>query len=159
MCKLLKSECWRIQLTVEELEKAFGVLPLEEFDFLTLEGMQSETNAAKRLLNESDSLETFGIDSSQRAGSTITAPEILDVDASVLFAVNWADEAIALDYRSSPTEPRILLSVYPKSSQPEKTRWVELASSFEEFARRIRIWDKYLDGNIEEHSANPPHSP
>jgi len=76
--------------------------------------------------------EIYFLASSKQQKKAITELHMLDIDNALLIAGNHDEEAIALDYRNSSVEPRVLGSFHPKE-------WVLLANSFEEFAEKVGL--------------------
>lgn len=65
----------------------------------------------------------------------------LDDDLALFIAVNreiGADIGIALDYRTSSIDPRVVASDW-WSSDPTTCYWREVASTFSEFVRRLQL--------------------
>jgi hypothetical protein len=65
----------------------------------------------------------------------------LDDDLALFIAVNreiGADIGIALDYRTSSLDPRVVASDW-WSSDPTTCYWREVASTFSEFVSRLRL--------------------
>lgn len=79
----------------------------------------------------------------QVRGRTTTTPvELpwLDVDLAVFIAVNrhpGDDVAIALDYRTSPSDPRVVASDF--FTDPRQCAWRTVASTFSDFAATLNL--------------------
>lgn len=86
-------------------------------------------------------------DSSKRARElrgSLQAPSVelpwRDVDRSILIAVNrnlGDDVAIALDFRTSQSDPRVIASAW--RGHPMEVFWEEVAPTFTQFLRAIHI--------------------
>lgn len=77
--------------------------------FLNIEGMERETAAGHRLY-EHGYADLYGLDSSKRKGVSEVEDTFLDVDKSVLIAMNYDEEGIFLDYRRNPDNPSVVAS-------------------------------------------------
>jgi hypothetical protein len=65
----------------------------------------------------------------------------LDDDFALFIAINreaGADIGIALDYRTSPVDPRVVTSDW-WSIDPTTCYWQEVTSTFSEFVRRLQL--------------------
>jgi hypothetical protein len=66
-----------------------------------------------------------------------------DVDRSILVVINktpGADVAIALDFRTSNADPRVIASAWQEQERPAYIDWVEVAPTFTAFLREIGMY-------------------
>ncbi|GCD94653.1 hypothetical protein [Embleya hyalina] len=103
---------------------------------------------AEQMEFESRSMDMFADDARcaffrEARGSTTTSPlELpwLDVEQAVLIAVNrnpGDDVALALDYRTDPTDPRVVGSDF--RTNPHECQWRVVAPAFSTFATRLGL--------------------
>lgn len=109
-------------------------------DFLsTPEGMERESGSMD-MLADTDSLSAFFREArGSRAPVPLELPW-LDVEQAVLIAVNLIpgdDVALALDYRSDPTDPRVVGSDF--WTDPRACQWRLVAPAFSSFAARLGL--------------------
>jgi hypothetical protein len=79
----------------------------------------------------------FGLASSSRAGHDITDVKWLDTDKAIMIALNWDEDAICLDYRLDPQNPRVVASYYDEVDAGY--RWKIIAPDFQSFAELIGL--------------------
>ncbi|MCP4539578.1 MAG: methyltransferase domain-containing protein [Chloroflexi bacterium] len=132
---LLEQGRWKRPCDTTVLSQLTGSEHADDFSFLDVDGMRRETNS-EHLINDEKLAHIYGLASSKRKGIPITDPTILDVDNSVLIAINWEEEAICLDYRTSYDDPRVVVSVW-EGNQP--ARWKVVAPDFSSFVSRLNL--------------------
>ena len=102
--------------------------------FLTsIESMARESNSLSALTDDTASAELFRQARGTERAEPIDLPW-LDVDKAFLVAVNdrpGDDVAIALDYRTDPTDPRVVASDF--WTDPGPCAWREVAPTFSAF--------------------------
>ena len=115
-----------------------SVVPMvpDPFDFLlSTAAMESESRTFI-----ADDPETSKLFREYRGNSATDHPDLpwLDIDRAFFIAVNrniGDDVAIALDFRSSVTDPRVTASEW----QDDGVWWHEVSPTFTEFVRLIRV--------------------
>jgi len=113
---------------MEDKGEIFDDVPL-----LSFEGIKRESEW-DRLLKHENLTDIYRIGSSRHRGEPITEIHTLDTDQALLIAVNLDEEAIALDYRIDPINPRVLGSFALTG-----WKWILLADSFAEFAEKVNL--------------------
>jgi hypothetical protein len=135
MLQLIEERRWRNPPNPVVLEELTGIEKVREFEFLDVAGMQRET-ARSHLIDDGRLALIYGLASSKLEGKPIADPTVLDVDKSILVAVNQDEEAICLDYRTSYDDPRVVVSV-SENNQP--VRWKTIAPNFTSFVSQLGI--------------------
>jgi hypothetical protein len=135
LLELLEQGRWKRPSDTTALSQLTGSEHAEDFDFLDVDGMRQETDP-EHLINDEESAYIYGLASSKRKGTPITDSTILDVDNSVLIVINWEEEAICLDYRTSYDDPRVVISLW-ESNQP--ARWKVIAPDFSSFVSQLGL--------------------
>jgi hypothetical protein len=135
LVELMASGRWKRPADVSVLAEMTGAGLPEGFSFDPLEGMIRETSGMHKLPFEGyDYL--YGYTSSRDLHAP-RDPALLDVDYAVLIAGNHDEEAIALDYRESLDEPKVVCDYW--SRDDKGLRWKVIASTFDEFADRLGL--------------------
>jgi hypothetical protein len=78
----------------------------------------------------------YWLRSSLRMGKEITDTRFLDIDKAIIIALNWDEEAICLDYRSSMDKPRVVASCIDNDRIGQ---WKVIASDIETFTKAIGL--------------------
>lgn len=112
----------------------------DPLDFLTsIHRMRRETRSLTQFADDPSSAQLFRT----RRGSTATDPvdlPWLDAERAVLIAVNRRpgdDVAIALDYRTDPTDPRIVASDF--WTNPQQCSWRTVTPTFSQLINRLGL--------------------
>jgi hypothetical protein len=134
--QLIEQGRWKRPADTTILEELTGSRQAKEFDFLDVDGMRRETSS-EDLIGNSDMARIYGLASSERSEAPIADPAVLDVDKSILIAVNWNEEAIGLDYRTSNANPRVVVSYWPSNTRPAK--WKVIAPDFTSFVLQLGL--------------------
>jgi hypothetical protein len=136
LVELLKQHRWR-HPGDEALRDLIPFLR-EPVDFLTsVEAMRRES--AGSLANEPRFAKVFHMARGSRSAEPVSLPW-LDVELSLFVAVNrfpGDDLAIALDYRTDATDPRVVASDWDEG--PGGCEWREVAPSFSQFVRTLGV--------------------
>jgi hypothetical protein len=110
----------------------------EPVDFLTdVDRIRRESRSLDFLTADTATAELFRHASGRRSTGPVDLPW-LDIDLAVLIAVNRIpgdDVAIALDYRSSPTDPQVVAS--DVWTDPHGCSWRVIAPTFSAFTAAI----------------------
>ncbi|MEM7412163.1 MAG: hypothetical protein AAF430_18185 [Myxococcota bacterium] len=117
----------------DALAAAFPELRGDPVDFLSFEDMGRESRPR-------DAIEILRL----CRGSNDGRRDLpwLDTEQSLFLAVNrhpGDDVAIALDYRTSPSDPRVVVSGWPPSDQDGTCAWTEKFVSFAAFAAALDL--------------------
>ena len=126
---------WKRPADTTILHQLTGSEHADEFDFLSIDAMRRET-APSHLVEDDKLARIYGLGSSKRTGTPIVDPTILDVDKSILIAINWDEEAICLDYRTSDDDPRVLVSLWEGGPY---ARWKIVAPDFSSFVLQLGL--------------------
>ncbi|MDG9675786.1 hypothetical protein QCZ28_17340 [Micromonospora sp. DH14] len=112
----------------------------DPLDFLgSTEQMDQESRSLDRLIQDDEMAELFRFARESTATGPVELPW-LDVDRAFFIAVaQYAgdDTAIALDYRTSSADPRVVASDVWTSSAPYI--WRTVAETFSEFVAELRL--------------------
>lgn len=112
----------------------------DPLDFLgSTEQMERESQSLDRLIQDDETAELFRCAREPTATGAVELPW-LDVDRAFFIAMaQYAgdDTAIALDYRTSSADPRVVASDVWTSSAPYT--WRTVAETFSEFAAELRL--------------------
>ena len=112
----------------------------DPLDFLgSIEQMERESQSLDRLIQDDETAELFRCAREPTATGAVELPW-LDVDRAFFIAVaQYAgdDTAIALDYRTSSADPRVVASDVWTSSAPYA--WRTVAETFSEFVAELRL--------------------
>jgi hypothetical protein len=129
LVEMLNSGRWKAP-DDKELIKKIGIEDADDLSFLSLAGMESNTNQLRQLaLNGYSDL--MGLCS----GNVELLPEgYLDVTKAIVIAATYGDEALCLDYSNS-IEPKIVVTNNTGSS----TRWLLVAENFEKFVEILGL--------------------
>jgi hypothetical protein len=103
------------------------------------EQMERESQSLDRLIQDAETAELFKLTREPTATGPVELPW-LDVDRAFFIAMaQYAgdDTAIALDYRTSSSDPRVVASDVWTSSAPYA--WRMVAESFSEFVAELRL--------------------
>lgn len=138
MLELLETEVWARGLEPEDLERAFLLRPSDRFFFYRSLEMMIQATESAPLLAEEQLRFLYGIDSAARGKGGIVDRGILDVSQALIFADNWSEESLALDYRVG-RKPWVVMSVSTIIAGQSVLRYRKLAASFEEFASRLDL--------------------
>jgi hypothetical protein len=136
LVQLLREGRWKRPPAVERLATMTGVQRPEDFTFLDLDGMIRETAGGLDIVRRGQGT-IYGLVSTSDAEASRRHPDFLDVQQSVVLAVNWDEEVICLDYRPNGNEPRVVVSVWSGSQSPPQ--WKLVAATFDEFARQLGL--------------------
>jgi len=135
LLELLKSNQWRHP--GDEILRSFIPFLREPVDFLSLEQMHFESQWL--MADDPRSSHLFHEARVSKQVEPISLPW-LDVEKAVFIAVNrfpGSDIGIALDYRTSFDDPCVVASDW--WSTPGCCIWQEVAPSFSEFVKRLKI--------------------
>ncbi|MFD1374308.1 hypothetical protein [Actinoplanes sichuanensis] len=112
----------------------------DPLDFLgSIEQMERESRSLDHLTEDDEMAQLFGFARAQPATGPVELPW-LDVDRAFFIAMaRYAgdDTAIALDYRTSSSDPRVVASDVWNSSAPNT--WRTVADTFSEFVAELRL--------------------
>ncbi|MCM4084643.1 hypothetical protein [Paractinoplanes hotanensis] len=113
----------------------------DPLDFLgSTEQMERESQSLDRLIQDHETAELFRFAREPTATGPVELPW-LDVDRAFFIAIaQYAgdDTAIALDYRASSSDPRVVASdVWASSAAPYA--WRTVAETFSEFVAELRL--------------------
>ncbi len=133
--ELIEQGHWKMPKDLTVLKKITESENISNFNVLDFDGMQRESSF-DHLIDDQKIADIYGLASSKRLGKTITNTEILDVDKSILIAVNWNEEAISLDYRTEYDDPRVMISIW---EDDQKMRWKMIAPKFTSFAEKLYL--------------------
>lgn len=145
MVSLIQDGTWNDQweISVATLQKLVPKSKTVKFpvNLLPIEEMRRESEFNKDFQfwekDGYDWLENVGqhyaMDSPSRTGHSITDDAVLDIDSSVVIAVDYAENMICLDYRPNSNNPRVIALI------ETPTEWVVIANNFEEFAENIGL--------------------
>jgi hypothetical protein len=133
---LMKQGRWKLPQDTTILKQMTDALFAEGFVFLDIGGMQLENeNYPIHLGQDSELANIYHLTSSSIANNLID-DEILNIDKSVLIVVNWSEEAIALDYRFSDSNPIVKTSV---CKDGYFTKWKTITPDFNSFASLLKL--------------------
>jgi hypothetical protein len=112
----------------------------DPLDFLgSTEQMERESQSLDRLIQDEESAELFRLAREPTPTGPVELPW-LDTDRAFFIATaQYAgdDTAIALDYRTSPSDPRVVASDVWTS--PASYTWRTVAGTFSEFVTELRV--------------------
>lgn len=112
----------------------------DPLEFLvSTEQMERESQALDRLIQDDETAELFRLAREAASTGPVELPW-LDVDRAFFIAMaQYAgdDTAVALDYRTSSTDPRVVASDVWTSSAPYT--WRTVAETFSEFVAELRL--------------------
>lgn len=131
LVELISQGKWELPDNPNELERLTGV---NNFIFLAPFNMSLETKNSHDLINRGLGY-AFNLRSSKKEGNPILDLEALDVDLSVMIAIDLNENILCLDYRSNPENPRVVGLI------TEKLRWIEVAPDFKSFAVAIGLME------------------
>jgi len=137
LVELIKSGRWKKPENINRLSEMTGVQRPEDFSFLSVDGMERETNGGYFTVEQGIG-NIYGIYSSRDTKESLHRADFLDVVNSIIIAVNWDEEVICLDYRENPNEPSVVLSIYPTTSEGSVI-WKVLAKNFRGFAEKLSL--------------------
>jgi hypothetical protein len=132
---LLAQNRWKYPPNTEILMEMIGSSSNMEFSFLDLAGMRRESDQA-HLIHDQKIAKLYGLASSKLLGKSIDDPNILDIDNLVMIAVNYDDEAICLDYRTTKDNPRVMVSIW---NDAQGVKWREIAPDFNTFVSYLNL--------------------
>jgi hypothetical protein len=136
LVSLLRSGRWRDP----EKSALYSLLPWFEdpLVFLTsVEGMRRENRSLDLMADDEPSSRLFRVLRGGRERQSVDLPW-LDVEQAVLIAVNrnsGDDVALALDYRTSTADPRVVASDF--WTDPRQCAWRIVTPTFTEFVSRL----------------------
>ncbi|MCI0397174.1 MAG: SMI1/KNR4 family protein [Chloroflexi bacterium] len=129
LLKLIEQNQWKRPEDTAVLAELTGSERADEFDFLTIESMRRETSGNHHLANDEKLAHIYALASSKHMEAPMEDSTVLDVDYAVIIAMNWDEEAICLDYRTSPDNPRVMMCQWGD----EGARWKVIAPDFTSF--------------------------
>ena len=132
---LVSQGLWKRPSNTDALQKLTGCKSCHEFDFLSFESMKRESNPT-HLIEDDKLANIYWLRSSLRMGKEITDTRFLDIDKAIIIALNWDEEAICLDYRSSMDKPRVVASCIDNDRIGQ---WKVIASDIETFTKAIGL--------------------
>lgn len=134
MVDLIEEGLWKKNSDTRLLRNITKINNIETLDFLSIDGMRQESSGEH--LFESENLASiYGVSSSKRNMGPITDPNFMDVNTSVLFAININEEALCLDYRTSIDDPRVVAGIVSEDG----IRWRTVTEDFTSFVKMIGL--------------------
>ena len=134
LISLLKTGQWKLPGDVQPLRQITGVRHPEDYSFLDIPEIVTETGSLFRIFEEGQG-ELYGLASSRRSGRAITEEHLLDIDRAVMIALDSSDHAICLDFRASETSPSVVLA----DKEEDSIVWRTIAEDFETFVNRLGL--------------------
>lgn len=133
--ELIEQDRWKKPIDVTVLEAITHSRNGTDFTFLDVRGMQRESYPI-HLVKDGKLAMIYHLASSKLSGKPIDDEGVLDIDKAVFIAINWSEEAICLDYRSSHDNPRVVASVI---KEDELSKWKIISPDFKTFALRLGL--------------------
>ena len=138
LLELIKAGRWK-QPDDEKISQLIPFLKEPVIFLLDVESMKRETSGLISFLDDPKTSEIFH----EYKGSTTSTRDLpwLDVEKALFVAVNRVagdDIAIALDYRTSLDNPRVVASDWWAENN-SKILWREVTSKFSEFVEKLGI--------------------
>src|SRR5262245_47077780 len=130
LVELINQGRWKKPDDVSALKALTGIA---DFSFLAVDFMNRETTGVEQKVSNPKFADIYGLASSKQRGAEIEESSIVDVDCSVLIAINLDEGVIFLDYRANRDEPRVVVSV---RDNKRGCRYKIIAPNFESFARQ-----------------------
>jgi len=115
----------------------YGVTFGQDMWLDSLRTMKQETRSLQAIQRDPKLCCLYGLGSGQRIEKT------LDATQAVMFAGNYDEEGLCLDYRTGDGEPVVVAGVSGESS----LEWIQISQTFDEFIRRYRERDERLCAN------------
>jgi hypothetical protein len=137
LVELIESGRWKKPDNILVLSEMTGVQRPEGFSFLSIDGMERETNGGYFIV-ENGQGNIYGIYSSRDSEESLHHADFVDIANSIIIADNWDEEVICLDYRENQNDPSVVLSIYPTTNEGS-VQWKMLAKNFREFADRLNL--------------------
>ena len=135
LIQLTKSRRWKRPADTHVLAELTGAAKPEDFTFLNLKRVAAETGGMLSLWREGHG-NYYNLTSANDPDRS-TDSRLLQVERTVLIAVNWDDEAICLDYRESLDEPKVVCGTWPPD--PEPCQWKVIAETFDAFVEKLAL--------------------
>ena len=141
--QLVREGLW--QHPGDDVLKAIIPFAIDPLVFLNdISDIERETSGLLRHSDDPRISRGFYLSRGSRESSSIELPW-LDVEKAVLIAVNrhlGDDVAIALDYRESTDDPRVVASHWETQVTPWQAPWGEISRSFSSFVEKLQLLER-----------------
>lgn len=136
MIELINQGRWKRPDDTKRLELVTKIPESYNLDFLSIKYMRFESENLDHLINDEKASNLYNVASSKKLEKPIVDLSILDVDMSILFAINSFEDSLCFDYRYSLTNPKVVAGLF---GIEKSKKWVVVAENFEIFAEKIGL--------------------
>ena len=134
LVQLVKKGQWMRPTDWSKLNSMTNFINIDDLNFLGYEGMEQESQPSN-LVKDEKLAQIYGLGSSLLTGQEITNPRIIDIDKSVVIAVNYDEDVICLDYREDLTNPKVSANQW--NEDQKIWEWKTIAPDFATFWEAI----------------------